>query len=186
MVASTLGALGKSGWSPRTRLATLVPRHDLLDGIRVLLRPCMVDLRHETGETANLLIREGEKILYIDQLESRHPRRQAGSVGRLVPLTGTASGAALSKRSSGETHIVSDGVETGVTSIARPIDPTMKYPYALSVTGPTARLHGAAIKPLPAYSPRRRHRCRASHPARAHNGASDQPRRRPSPRPRSR
>ncbi|HEX5194404.1 MAG TPA: helix-turn-helix domain-containing protein [Solirubrobacteraceae bacterium] len=128
------------------RLATLAAGRELLDDIRLALRPHLVNLRDRTGETANLLVRSGSDALYIDQVESRHALRHAGSIGRLVSLHDTAAGAALTHPGGAAPQVVSNAVQPGVTAIACAIQTTIEHELTISVTGPTARLQGAAIQ----------------------------------------
>jgi len=67
---------------------------DLLD-FRPLVRPVLVKLRDETGETAHLVIREGGKALFIDKVESQSAIRMTSHVGWQAPLYCTATGKVL-------------------------------------------------------------------------------------------
>ena len=46
----------------------------------------------EIGESCNLTVRENDRVLYIDRVETRHPLRLHLEVGTRVPLHCTASG----------------------------------------------------------------------------------------------
>lgn len=123
------------------RLVALSARLGTIEELRLAARQALIDLRDETGETANLLIRDGVHAVYVDQVESRHALRHAGWAGRAVPLEGSAAGAALDAAEA-EVQIVSDAVEEGVTAIAGRVPVALDYPAAVGVTGPSARLRG--------------------------------------------
>jgi DNA-binding IclR family transcriptional regulator len=156
------------------RLAVLAARIGPVDQLRTTARPFLIALRDETGETANLLVRDGNKAVYLEQIESRHTLRHAGWVGLQVPLKGTAAGAAMERADGAE--VVRDGVEPGVTAIAFPVQWPMLV-AAIGITGPTTRLDARAIarakktvartaqalsKELADAEPRRRRRARGS------------------------
>ncbi len=125
------------------RIAVLAARVAPVDRLRRAARPHLVALAEETGETANLLIRERDEAVYLDQVESRHALRHAAWVGRRIPLAGSAAGAALA--TGHEPAIVRDGVETGVTAIACAIATTDAPPAAIGVTAPTVRMGRRAL-----------------------------------------
>ncbi|MDJ0827702.1 MAG: IclR family transcriptional regulator [Rhodobacter sp.] len=65
--------------------------------VRDRLRPIMKSLSEETGETVDLAVLEGSKMLFIDQVVGSHRLRTVSSIGETFPLTTTANGkAALS------------------------------------------------------------------------------------------
>lgn len=121
------------------RLAALAARIEPLDRLREVARPSLFDLRNETGETANLVIREGGHLLYLEQVESPHALRHAGWAGRTFPLEGSAAGAALATGPD-EVAVRLEGVEPGVGAVARRLPPPVDVPAVVSVTGPTVRL----------------------------------------------
>jgi DNA-binding IclR family transcriptional regulator len=125
------------------RLASLSARLGPVDELRLVARPVLIALRDATGETANVLVRDGDHAVYLDQVESEHALRHAGWVGRSVPLGVSAAGAAF--RDGAHPHVVSDAVELGVTAVASRIEAELPQPAAVSVTGPTARLRAAAV-----------------------------------------
>jgi DNA-binding IclR family transcriptional regulator len=53
------------------------------------------ELSAQTGETAHLAIREGDKALFVDHVSGNHVIAVSGQVGDLVPLYCTAHGKAL-------------------------------------------------------------------------------------------
>jgi DNA-binding IclR family transcriptional regulator len=120
------------------RLAQLARQQPELHELRGRVRPTLIRLRDETGETANLIVLNGEHGLYVDQVESRHALRHAGWTGRQIPLTG-ATGAALTGSASG-VAVATGAVEDGVVAIAAKIDAPASLVAAISVTGPSVRL----------------------------------------------
>lgn len=61
------------------------------------LKLAMRSISEETGETVDLAVLEGEKMLFIDQAVGSHRLRTVSSIGEAFPLTTTANGkAALS------------------------------------------------------------------------------------------
>jgi DNA-binding IclR family transcriptional regulator len=123
-------------------LASLSARIRWLDRYRLAARPILVHLRDVTGETANLIVQDGDNGLYVEQVESHSALRYAGWMGRRVPMAGTATGAAF-----GEPfvpHVVADAVEAGVTSIACGVADVYP-PLAVSILAPTARLEMTGV-----------------------------------------
>ena len=59
-----------------------------------ILRPVMQSIADETGETVDLAIMDGTKMLFIDQIVGRHRLRTVSSIGESFPLTTTANGKA--------------------------------------------------------------------------------------------
>ena len=55
-----------------------------------------------TGETANLAVLEGDHVVYVDQVASRHRLRTFAEVGHRVPLHSTAVGKVLAAHLDGE------------------------------------------------------------------------------------
>ncbi|MGH8776742.1 MAG: IclR family transcriptional regulator [Jiangellaceae bacterium] len=63
--------------------------------LRGVARPFLWRLREEVGETIHLAIREGTRIVYVDQLEPDRAVRHSSAVGQILPLHVTAMGRAL-------------------------------------------------------------------------------------------
>ena len=106
-------------------------------------RPHLRILADETGESAQLGILAGEgKVLYVDQVSSRHIVQAATWVGRTIPIDDTAIGAAI------QGHVCPAGytatrrtIEPDVSSIAAPIfDQHNTIVGAINVIGPTYRI----------------------------------------------
>jgi IclR family transcriptional regulator, acetate operon repressor len=60
-----------------------------------LLRPLMVELSEETGETVNLAILSGGRALFVSQVESTKMMRMVAPLGSLAPLHASGAGKAL-------------------------------------------------------------------------------------------
>lgn len=119
-------------------IAALAARLPQIERLRTIARPRLVQLRDRSGETANLLIRDGDDVIYLDQIESWHALRHTGWAGRAIPLETSAAGQALIDPT--RIHVVLDAVEPGVTAIASALDVALEQPVAISITGPSARL----------------------------------------------
>jgi DNA-binding IclR family transcriptional regulator len=104
----------------------------------------LTQLREQTSETANLLARYGDEVVYLEQEESWHALRHAGWIGRRIPLAHSASGRALVSGQP-EAITVSDQIEEGVTAVACAIHGVPGQSAALSVTGPSMRLRGRKL-----------------------------------------
>jgi IclR family acetate operon transcriptional repressor len=63
--------------------------------IRKVSRPILEALWRETGETVNLAVLDGKKILYLDVIESPHNFRLVSQIGMRRPLHCTALGKAI-------------------------------------------------------------------------------------------
>ena len=58
------------------------------------LRPMMLAISEATGETVDLAVLEGDKIMFIDQVVGSHRLRPVSVIGETFPLTNTANGKA--------------------------------------------------------------------------------------------
>jgi DNA-binding IclR family transcriptional regulator len=133
---------GDGSYTLGLELVSLATRVRWLDRYRLAARPYLVQLRDVTGETANLVVQDGDQGLYVDQVESRSALRYSGWVGRRVPIAGTATGAAFHDAFSA--HVVADAVELGCTSVACGIGEL--YPHlVVSIIAPTSRLEITGI-----------------------------------------
>lgn len=57
--------------------------------------PVLVELREQTGESAQVGMLDGDEVVYVDRLESTHSLRLFHETGRRVPLHCTSSGKVL-------------------------------------------------------------------------------------------
>ena len=62
--------------------------------LRARLRPVMEQLSAETGETVDLAVLEGARMLFVDQIEGSQRLRTVSHIGERFPLTTTANGRA--------------------------------------------------------------------------------------------
>ena len=114
-------------------------------------RPHLEALVETTGETCYLAVRDQDRATYVAAVESSRAIRHVGWIGRSVPLSGTAVGAALleSPRADGSpvpAHVNTGAAEPDVTAVSAPVhgrDGTVAA--ALSVIGPAHRLEGAPL-----------------------------------------
>lgn len=65
-------------------------RIDVID----LVRPHLLALSHQTGETIDLAWFRGDHIVFVDQIVGEHRLRAVSAVGGVFPLTSTANGKA--------------------------------------------------------------------------------------------
>jgi len=63
--------------------------------IKGIIRPYLEELSSKTGETIHLAVREGDEIVYIDKVESKHTVRMYSRIGARAPLYCTALGKCL-------------------------------------------------------------------------------------------
>lgn len=65
-------------------------RHNVVEACRLIL----TELSQDTGETADLSVLRGDKMIFLDQVPGVHRLRAVSSVGDAFPLTTTANGQA--------------------------------------------------------------------------------------------
>lgn len=119
-------------------VAALAARSRPLEMLRTVARPVLLGLRDETGETANLVVRDRDHLVYLDQIESLQPLRHAGWVGRRIPIDRGAASQALDGAPGAP--YAQDVVEVGVTGVAARVPGLVDPLAALSVTAPTVRM----------------------------------------------
>jgi len=82
-------------WVLTTR-ALHIGQHAVADlSVRDAAVPIMRELRKETGETAHLMVLEGERAVLIEKVETEHPIRAVITLGSAVPLHGSSNGKAM-------------------------------------------------------------------------------------------
>ena len=99
---ATLVARGYARQSPRSQRYSLGTRvlqlgrsfHDRSD-LRQEAHRYLQQLTEKSGETANLVMRDDDEVVYIDQVQSPHLVRMFAEIGRRVPLHSTAGGKAI-------------------------------------------------------------------------------------------
>lgn len=137
--------LADGGYAVGPRLVAMESPLGWTDRLRAIARPILVRLRDTSGETASLVVQDGEDALYLDQVESFYELRCAGWTGRRVSRAGTSAGAAFADPS--RPHVVADAVEQGVTAITgavRGISPAV----GVNVIGPTWRVGERGVEAL--------------------------------------
>lgn len=63
--------------------------------VRDAALPVMRELRKETGETAHLMVLQGDRAVLIEKVETEHPIRAVITLGSGVPLHGSSNGKAM-------------------------------------------------------------------------------------------
>lgn len=58
-------------------------------------RPCLEELARATGETADLSVLRGDRMIFLEQVPGTHRLRTVSAVGDVFPLTSTANGKAV-------------------------------------------------------------------------------------------
>jgi DNA-binding IclR family transcriptional regulator len=66
-----------------------------LSRLRAAARPHLEQIRQATGETTNLVVLDGDHVVYVDQVEGTHSVRMFTVVGTAAPAHTTASGKAI-------------------------------------------------------------------------------------------
>lgn len=101
-----------------------------------------------TGETANLAVKANEsQAVYLRQVYSTKSLRHASWIGKPLPMTTSASGAALRGLVGNVGYAARrDMVERGFTAIAAPIyDASGEIVAAISVAGPSSRIDNKTL-----------------------------------------
>ena len=106
-------------------------------------RPALEALRDETGESAQLYVRDGDRRVCVVSLESPHGLRTIVPLGASLPLDAGSAGAVLrgapTVRRKGWAESVAER-EAGVASVSAPVhDGTGAVVAAVSVSGPIER-----------------------------------------------
>jgi DNA-binding IclR family transcriptional regulator len=105
-----------------------------------LARPALEELRDATGESVQLYVREGDRRICIESLESPHGLRTIVAVGASLPLDRGSAGKVLTGRAPVYAQSVGER-EAGVASVSAPVrDATQRVVAAVSVSGPIERL----------------------------------------------
>jgi IclR family acetate operon transcriptional repressor len=75
--------------------AAILGAHSQASSVIRMAEPAMADLRDLSGETVNLALFRGGRLVYVAIVEGIHAIRMSGSVGEEVPLHSTALGKAM-------------------------------------------------------------------------------------------
>jgi len=106
-------------------------------------RPALERLRDTTGESVQLYVRDGERRVCVESLESPHGLRTIVALGASLPLDRGSAGAVLR----GDPAVLARGWaesvgerEAGVASVSAPVlDAEGRVRAAVSVSGPVER-----------------------------------------------
>jgi DNA-binding IclR family transcriptional regulator len=98
-------------------------------------------LRDETGESVQLYVRDGDRRVCVEALESPHGLRTIVNVGAVLPLDAGSAGTVLAGEAGDRAWVASvEEREPGVTSVSAPIhDADGRVVAAISVSGPIER-----------------------------------------------
>lgn len=88
----------------------------LTSDIKDRLRPIMHDISEATGETVDLAMLDGGKMLFVDQIVGSQRLRTVSSIGEAFPLTTTANGKAALARldQTAATKLILSEIEQGI------------------------------------------------------------------------
>lgn len=129
----TTGAAGGVRLGPELHALAGAARFNIVDQ----LRPFLQELMEETGETVDLSVLRGGRMIFLDQVQGTHRLRAISSVGEVFPITSTANGrACLALMSDSEARQLAEK-EWGRLSVAQ------DWPR-LSKALTKARAHGLA------------------------------------------
>lgn len=103
---------GRFRLGPKLVELAAVARHDN-ERLRLAVRPHLRALRDASDETANLVVRDGLCIVYVDQVESARAVRMFTTIGRRAPLHATGGGKAITAFGPPEllTELLAGGLE---------------------------------------------------------------------------
>jgi DNA-binding IclR family transcriptional regulator len=80
------------GYRLGPQLIKLAARVSYPRNLTAVARPFLADLAGATGETLTLCIPDGEQVIYIDQIASRHSVQLRDYTGRRVPMHSSCDG----------------------------------------------------------------------------------------------
>lgn len=86
----TSGAAGGVRLGPELHALAEAARYNIVEE----LRPLLQELTEATGETVDLSVLRGGRMIFLDQVQGTHRLRTVSSVGEAFPLTSTANGRA--------------------------------------------------------------------------------------------
>jgi DNA-binding IclR family transcriptional regulator len=109
--------------------------------LRDAARPAMAWLRDETGESVQLYVRDGDRRVCVEALESPHGLRTIVNVGAVLPLDAGSAGTVLRGARPDRPWVASvEEREPGVASVSAPVhDADGRVVAAISVSGPIER-----------------------------------------------
>lgn len=86
----TSGSAGGVRLGPELHALAGAAHYNIVDQ----LRPLLQELMEETGETVDLSVLRGGRMIFLDQVQGTHRLRAISSVGEVFPVTSTANGRA--------------------------------------------------------------------------------------------
>lgn len=111
--------------------------------LAIAARPALERLRDVTGESAQLYVRDGDRRLCVESLESPHGLRTIVPVGAALPLDLGSAGKVLRLDPAATRRGWAESVgerEAGVASVSAPVHgPSGEVVAAVSVSGPIER-----------------------------------------------
>ncbi|HEX2577355.1 MAG TPA: IclR family transcriptional regulator [Aquihabitans sp.] len=119
--------------------------HAAADGwpVAAAAEPALARLRDETGESAQLYVRDGDQRVCVRSLESSHELRTIVAEGARLPLAVGSAGRLLAGEPAPDGWLASVGERApGVVSVSAPVvDPrTRALVAAVGISGPQGRL----------------------------------------------
>jgi DNA-binding IclR family transcriptional regulator len=105
-------------------------------------RPALEALRDETGESVQLYVRDGDRRVCVESLESPHGLRTIVPVGASLPLDVGSAGKVLGGEAAALKRGWAESVgerEAGVASVSAPVRAGGEIVAAVSVSGPIER-----------------------------------------------
>lgn len=107
--------------------------------LRDAARPALEWLRDTTGESVQLYVRDGDRRVCVEALESPHGLRTIVPVGAVLPLDAGSAGTVLAGSTRPWVASVEER-ERGVASVSAPVhDAAGRTVAAISVSGPVER-----------------------------------------------
>lgn len=82
-------------WELAPHILTLARPPHSSESLRQRARPLLEHLRAESGETAYLVVPDGDSFVVLDALESFHMLRMVPPIGMVVPVSGSATAMAF-------------------------------------------------------------------------------------------
>lgn len=138
---------GDGTWGPGAELLRIARNLAATASLPRLAAPVLASLADAVGESAYLAEADGQHAVYVATAAGSHALRHVSWLGHRVPRRGTAVGRAL--RGDVDPDGVAmreDAVESGITAVSAPIrDATGTVVAAISIVGPSFRLHGDAL-----------------------------------------
>jgi DNA-binding IclR family transcriptional regulator len=109
--------------------------------LAAVARPALLELRDATGESVQLYVRDGDRRVCVEALESPHGLRTIVPVGAVLPLDLGSAGRVLGPRPPQREWVASvEERERGVASVSAPVrDRERHIAAAVSVSGPVER-----------------------------------------------